>query len=71
MSAYVKNITHTLENADGGTLRTGCIRFKQGRIRWHTLAYGEAETCFLSMLSKNFARNRTYGLYDKHTLGTR
>ena len=47
----------------------GCIRFKHGRIRWHALAYGEAEF-FLRML-KNFERLRTYDLYDKHTLGTR
>ena len=53
-----------------GTLGIGCIRFKHGRIRWHALAYGEAEF-FLSML-KNFVRIRTYDLYDtKHTLGTR
>ena len=29
-----------------GTLGTGCIRFKHGRIHWHTLAYGEAEILF-------------------------
>jgi hypothetical protein len=40
-----------------GTLDIGCIRFKYGYIRWHTLAHGEAEY-FLSML-KNFLRTRT------------
>jgi hypothetical protein len=59
------NITHTLTYATG-PLGIGCIRFKHGRIRWRTLAYGEAES-FLSML-KNFVRIRTYGLYDKHIL---
>jgi hypothetical protein len=42
-----------------GTLSIGCIRYKHGRIRWHTLA-------------KKFVRIRTYALYDKHrhTLNT-
>jgi hypothetical protein len=67
----MKNITHSY------TIGIGCIRFKHGRIRWHKLAYagihGEArrdKKIFLSMI-KNFVRIRTYGLYDKHTLGTR
>ena len=41
----MKNITHirwkTLTYARG-TSGIGCIRFKHGGIRWHTLAYGEA-----------------------------
>ena len=46
--AYEKYRSYiTLENADiryRGTLGIGCIRFKHGRIRWHTLAYGKDET---------------------------
>ena len=49
-----------------GTLDIGCIRFQHGRIRWHTAR----QKLFLSM-RKNFVRIRTYGLYDKHILGTR
>ena len=29
-----------------GTLGIGCIRFKHGRVLWHTLAYVEAEIFF-------------------------
>jgi predicted Fe-S protein YdhL (DUF1289 family) len=52
-----------------GTLGIGCIRFKHGRVRWHTLAYGEAEHFFKHV--QQFCAYRTYALYDKHTLGTR
>jgi hypothetical protein len=52
-----------------GPLGIGCIRFKHGRIRWHTLAYGEAEFFFKHV--QIFCAYRTYALYDKHTLGTR
>ena len=45
-------------------LDIGCIRFYNGRIRWHTLR----QKLFLRLL-KNFVRIRTYGLYDKHILG--
>ena len=48
-------------------IRIGCIRFKHGRIRWHTAM--KAQTFFKH--AQNFVRIRTYGLYDKHTLGTR
>jgi hypothetical protein len=46
-----------------------CIRFKHGRVRWHTLAYAEAEIFFKHV--QKFCAYRTYALYDKHTLGTR
>ena len=49
-----------------GRLGKDFIRFKHGRVRRHTAK----QKFFLSML-KNFVRIRTYGLYDKHTLGTR
>jgi hypothetical protein len=64
----MKNITHTPVTLTyaRGTLGIGCIRFKHGRIRWHTLAYGDAGI-FLSMV-KNLVRIRTYGLYGKHIL---
>jgi predicted Fe-S protein YdhL (DUF1289 family) len=68
----MKNITHTpvytLTYARG-TLGMGCIRFKHGRVRWHTLAYGEAENFFKH--AQKFCKYRTYALYDNHTLGTR
>jgi hypothetical protein len=45
----MKNITHTpvytLTYARG-MLGIRCIRFKHGHIRWHTLAYAEAENFF-------------------------
>ena len=65
----MENITHTPVYAD---IREGYVRqrFYTFQARSHTVAYGEAENFFLSMF-KNFVRIRTYGLYDKHTLGTR
>jgi hypothetical protein len=60
----MKNITHTLVYAD--------IRFKHGRIRWYTLAYGPyGEARRDRNMLKNFVRIRTYSLYDKLALGAR
>jgi hypothetical protein len=57
----MKNITHTLVYVSSTVAYAG-----------YTLAYGEArrDRNILSML-KNFVRIRTYGLYDKLTLGAR
>ena len=43
--ALLGHRSYTLTYARG-TLGIGCIRFKHGRVRWHTLAYGEAENFF-------------------------
>ena len=54
-----------------GTLGIGFIRFKHGRIRWYTLAYGE--TSFLSMLKNLCVFGRmvyTISIYSRHTLNT-
>ena len=57
----MKNITHTLVYVSSTVAYAG-----------YTLAYGEAwrDRNILSML-KNCVRIRTYGLYDKLTLGAR
>ena len=47
----------------------GCIRFKHGHIRWHTLIR-RGRNLFLNMLKK-IVRIRRNGLYAKHTLNTR
>ena len=59
----MENITHTPVYADiryRGRLGIGCIRFKDGRVQWHTLAYGEAEIFFKHV--QKFCAYRTYGL---------
>ena len=53
-----------------GTLGIVCVRLKHGRIRWHTLAYGETEFYSQACL-KNFVHILTYGLYAENTLGIR
>jgi predicted Fe-S protein YdhL (DUF1289 family) len=60
---------YTLTYASG-TLGIGCIRFKHGRVRWHTLANTARQKIFFKHAQK-FCAYRTYALYDKHTLGTR
>ena len=53
--------------------KTGLLKLYTFQARSHTVVYAgirRGRKFFLSML-KNFVRIRTYGLYDKHTLGTR
>jgi hypothetical protein len=64
----MKNITHIrlyMLTYARGTLGIGCIRFKHGRIRWHT-----ARQKHFFKHAKKFCAYWTYGLYDKHTLCT-
>ena len=47
-----------------GTLHIDCIRFKHGRIRWHT---ARQKYFYLSIL-ESFVHIWTYDLYARHSL---
>ena len=51
-------------------INSDCIRFKHGRVRWHTLAYTARQKIIFKHV-QTFCAYRTCALYDKHTLGTR
>jgi hypothetical protein len=62
---------YAINNERAGTCEPGYThRLYTFQARSHTLAYGYEGTNFFKH-AQNFVRIRTYGLYDKHTLGTR